>query len=77
MLLKFLIFALLAVTASALNLPGIPQEFTEDDEVLSAISGRIHILIFNGVSDLHKYKRVLVNNLAVSLNFTVWKNKRH
>ena len=39
MLKKFVILALLALTVTAINLPGIPLEFTEDDQVISAISG--------------------------------------
>ncbi|XP_073820492.1 sphingomyelin phosphodiesterase 1-like [Musca autumnalis] len=41
MLRKFLVLALLAVTASALNLPGVPLEFSEDNAVISAISDDI------------------------------------
>lgn len=31
----------MAITTSALNLPGVPVEFTEDDAVISAISGEL------------------------------------
>uniref|UniRef100_A0A1I8QE44 Sphingomyelin phosphodiesterase n=1 Tax=Stomoxys calcitrans TaxID=35570 RepID=A0A1I8QE44_STOCA len=41
MLRKFVLLALLALSATALNLPGVPTEFSDDDTVLSAISDEI------------------------------------
>ncbi|XP_075148874.1 sphingomyelin phosphodiesterase-like [Haematobia irritans] len=41
MLRKFVFIAFLAISVTALNLPGVPTEFSDDDTVLSAISDDI------------------------------------